>query len=93
MTIAEICLSIGATVVGGGHIWNWLTSRGKTKVDLITLAQTIAAETIKALDERIGDLEDKVDTLTRHVETLEGVIRDLGAQPPPRPAARVRKPA
>lgn len=90
MTAPEMLLSGIVTIVGGGHIWNWLTSRGKTKVDLIQLAQTIAAETIKALDERISELEDKVDTLTKHVETLEGVIRELGAVPPPRPS-RSRK--
>jgi len=97
MTTAEIALSGILTIMGGGHVWNWLSSRGKTKVDLITLAQSIAAETIKALKdredalmERIDALEERVGELSVHIESLEGVIRSAGLTPPPRPASRRR---
>lgn len=82
-------------VMGGGNAWNWLASRGKTKVDLIALAQSIAAETIKALDTRIAHLEAtiedqgrKIDDLTTHIGKLEDVILGLGGTPPPRPRKR-----
>jgi hypothetical protein len=97
MTTAEIILAGVAAVMGGGNAWNWLAGRGKTKVDLITLAQSIAAETIKALKdredallERIGELEGKMDDMSAHIASLENVIRDMGATPPPRPAPRPR---
>lgn len=100
MTTAEILLSGAVTIMGGGNVWNWLSSRGKTKVDLITLAQSIAAETIKALKdregallERLSDLEERVGELSAHIESLESVIRTAGLTPPPRPAARARKTA
>lgn len=81
-------LSAIVAIMGGGNVWNWLTNRGKAKVDLIQLSEQIAAATIKALDQRIKELEEKVDALSAHVETLEGVIRGLGATPPPRPVRR-----
>lgn len=97
MTTAEIILGAAAVVMGGGNIWNWLTSRGKQKVDLIALAQSIAAETIKALDLRIAHMEAtiedqgrKIEDLTAHIGKLEDVIRGLGGTPPARPP---RKPA
>lgn len=97
MTAAELALSGIVTVLGGGNIWNWLAGRGKTKVDLITLAQSIAAETIKALKDRedalmdrISELEGKMDDMSAHIASLENVIRDMGATPPPRPAPRPR---
>jgi hypothetical protein len=89
MTTVEMILGAGIAVMGGGNVWNWLASRGKTRVDLIALAEKIAAATITALDSRIKELEDKVDVLSRHVETLEGVIRELGAIPPPRPSRKI----
>lgn len=85
MTSAEMLLSGVVAVMGGGNVWNWLTSRGKTKVDLIQLAQTIAAETITALDGRIKELEEKVDTLSAHIVSLEILLRENGITPPPRP--------
>lgn len=90
MSPAEMILGLVALVMGGGQIWNWLASRGKTRVDLIALAEKIAAATITALDTRIKELEAKVDALSAHVETLEGVIRELGATPPPRPRPGIR---
>ena len=78
--------------MGGGNLWNWLASRGKTKVDLIALAQSIASETIKALDHRIAlmeaTIEDqgrRIDDLTAHIGKLEDVILGLGGTPPQRP--------
>lgn len=92
MSPAEIALGIIVAIMGTGSVWNWLASRGKTKVDLIQLAQSIAAETIKALDLRIAHLEAtiedqgrKIEELTQHIEKLEEVIRGLGGVPPARP--------
>lgn len=92
MTTVELILTAGVAVVGGGNVWTWLASRGKTKVDLIALAQSIATETIKALDTRIATLEAtiedqgrKIEELTLHIGKLEDVILGLGGKPPPRP--------
>lgn len=92
MTSTELILGAVATILGGGGVWNWIANRGKTRVDLIALAQSIAAETIKALDTRIGQLEAtiedqgrKIEELTAHIEKLEEVILGLGGTPPPRP--------
>lgn len=92
MSPVELVLGAAVTILGGGNIWNWIASRGKTKVDLIGLAQSIAAETIKALDTRIGQLEAtiedqgrKIEDLTTHIGNLEDVILGLGGTPPPRP--------
>lgn len=92
MTTVELLLGGAAVLMGGGNVWNWLASRGKTKVDLIQLAQSIASETIKALDLRIAQMEAtiedqgrKIEDLTRHIGNLEDVIVGLGGTPPPRP--------
>lgn len=92
MTTAELILSGVVTLMGGGNVWNWLSSRGKAKVDLITLGQTISAEIIKALkterEELLGkitELENTVADLVGHVEALETALRDAGITPPPRP--------
>lgn len=92
MSPAEIALGAVVAVMGGGQIYNWLASRGKTKVDLIGLAQSIAAETIKALDTRIAQLEAtiedqgmKIEDLIQHVGKLEDIIIGFGGTPPPRP--------
>lgn len=98
MTEIEIALGALVTILGGGNVWNWLSSRGKTKVDLITLAANIAAETIKAqrddraeLIERIDQLETKIDLMASHIAHLEDTIRSLGATPPPFPKAKPRR--
>lgn len=96
MSPVELGLSATIAIIGGGNVWNWLASRGKTKVDLIALAQSIAAETIKALDTRIAQLEAtiedqgrKIEDLTQHIGNLEDVIRGLGGTPPARPPRKV----
>lgn len=102
MTSAEMMLSGIVALVGGGHVWNWLASRGKAKVDLIQLGQTISAEIItalkaerdelsrkvEALEGRIGELQDDVRDLTQHVGSLETQLREKGVEPPPRPSRR-----
>lgn len=96
MTAVEMILGGAVTLLGGNSFWNWLSSRGKTKVDLISLAQSIAAETIKALDLRIAHMEAtiedqgrKIEDLTQHIGKLEDVIRGLGGIPPARPRKAV----
>lgn len=95
MTTAELALGGLAALMGSGNVYNWLSSRGKTRVDLIGLAQSIAAETIKALKdredalmERIDGLESRIGELSQHIESLEAVIRGAGLTPPPRPGRK-----
>lgn len=92
MSPAEMALGAVVAVMGGGNLWNWLASRGKTKVDLITLAQSIAADTIEALDKRMAQMEAtiddqgmKIEDLIAHVGKLEDIIIGFGGTPPPRP--------
>lgn len=91
MTGAESALTLAVALVGGGSLWNWLASRGKTKVDLIELGQTIATATIKALqDDRtalmaevrelkaeIAALSKKIDAQDDKIETLTKHIEEL----------------
>ena len=91
MTGAEAALTLAVALVGGGHAWNWLASRGKTKVDLIELGQSIATATIKALqDDRsalmlevrelkaeIAALSVKIDAQDEKIETLTAHIEKL----------------
>lgn len=92
MTTAEMILAGAAALMGGGNIYNWLSSRGKQKVDLIQLGQTISGEIIKALKAereeltaKVGELEVRIGELAGHIETLEAVISKLGGKVPPRP--------
>ena len=88
MTLTESALAFAAIVFGGGHIWTWWASRGKVKVDLIALAQTISADTMRAMDIRIDALETRLDEAEAHIERLETFIREGGQTPPPRPRRR-----
>ena len=95
MTLAEMGLTATIALIGGGNVWNWLTSRGKQKVDLITLGQTISEEIIKALKEeradlirKVEDLQQSIDDLIEHIDRLEGVLIKAGIKPPPRPAKK-----
>jgi len=97
MTPAEMGLSAVIAVMGGGNVWTWLINRGKTKVDLIELGQSIAKSTIEALKDdrsellaRIDELEEKIDLMSAHIENLENTIRALGVTPPARPTRRGR---
>lgn len=92
MSPAEIGLGVLVAAMGSGNLYNWLSSRGKTKVDLITLGQTIASETIASLDKRIAQMEAtiedqgmKIEDLIKHVGKLEDIIIGFGGTPPPRP--------
>lgn len=93
MTTAEIILGLLALVMGGGNIWNWLSNRGKQKVDLIALGQTISGEIIKALKterqeliDKVGELEERIGELVSHIEALESSMRERGVPVPPRPS-------
>lgn len=104
MSPVEIGLAATLTVIGGGNIWNWLASRGKTKVDLIQLGQTISAQIITALKEERDGLAAKVESLEKTVAELEHEIRgwfqwgeaqerllnENGITPPPRPKKKDR---
>lgn len=71
MTTIEIILALAAVLMGGGSVYNWLASRGKTKVDLIELGQSIATATIKAL-------QDDRTALIAEVQALKAEIAALG---------------
>lgn len=102
MTAGELGLSALVTIIGGGHIWNWLASRGKTKIDLISLAQTISADIITALKadrdalkaevaglkSEIADLRHDVRGMSQHIVSLEAIMVQAGITPPPRPARK-----
>lgn len=97
MTTVEMILGAGVAVMGGGNIWNWLASRGKTKVDLIQLGQTISKEIIAALQlerealiGKVGELEARIGELIDHIEALEGSMRKAGVPIPPRPARKAK---
>jgi peptidoglycan hydrolase CwlO-like protein len=91
MTAPEAALTLAVALVGGGHIWNWLASRGKAKVDLISLGQAIAKSTIEALQQdraalileihalkkEITDLSAKIDAQDDKIETLTTHIEKL----------------
>lgn len=87
-------MGLGAFIalMGGGGLWGWLASHSRNRLDLITLAQTIAEATITALDKRIAQMEAtiedqglKIEELTVHIGKLEDVIVGLGGIPPQRP--------
>lgn len=102
MTLAEMGLTALVTVMGGGNIWNWLSNRGKQRVDLIALGQTISADIItalradrdalkaevSALKTEIGDLRHDVRGLSQHIVSLETIMVQAGITPPPRPARK-----
>lgn len=95
MTLAEMGLSAVIALMGGGNVWNWLANRGKAKVDLIHLGQTISAEIIGALKaerqeliDKVADLEKQIGDLVEHIGSLESALSKAGIKPPPRPARR-----
>lgn len=88
MTPTETILALAVTVFGGGHVWTWWASRGKVKVDLIALAQSISADTMRAMDIRIDALEARLEDAEKHIGRLEAIIREGGQTPPPRPPRR-----
>lgn len=95
MTPAEMGLSAVIALMGGGNVWNWLANRGKAKVDLIQLGQTISAEIIGALKaerqeliDKVDDLEKQIGELVEHIGSLEAALSKAGIKPPPRPVRR-----
>lgn len=74
MTAAETSLAVLVTVMGGGHIWTWLSSRGKAHVDLITLGQAIAKATIESLQADRAALLKEITDLKAEVKALGGKI-------------------
>lgn len=99
MTTTELILGAVSTVLGGGSIWNWIASRGKTRVDLIQLGQTISAQIIQglkaerdelaakveALEGKVSDLNHSINGLSQHIVSLEELLIRAGITPPPRP--------
>ncbi len=91
MSAIELVLSLLIALVGGGGVWSWLSSRGKVKVDLLTLTQSIAAATIQSLQQdrqalleeikelkkEVNDLSAKIDAQDEKIETLTLHIEKL----------------
>ena len=74
MSAAEIALAALVTLMGGGHIWTWLSARGKAHVDLITLGQAIAKATIESLQTDRAALLKEITDLKAEVKALGGKI-------------------
>lgn len=94
----ETLLALAIAVLGGGHVWSWLTGRGKHQVDLITLGQSIAEQTILAMKQdkdellaRITALEAQIRELLDHAENLERTLERQGIEPPARPKIKVTR--
>ena len=99
MSATELILGVLSIVLGGGSIWNWVASRGKTRVDLIQLGQTISAQIIQglkaerdelaakveALEGKVSDLNHSINGLSQHIVSLEELLIRAGITPPPRP--------
>ena len=60
---ADLLSGILVAVVGGGGLWAYLGSRGKTKADLVTIAQDAAGEVVQMLREQIRHLQERTDHL------------------------------
>ena len=104
MSNTELILAALTTVLGGGSIWNWIASRGKTRVDLIQLGQTISAQIIQglkaerdelaakveALEGKVTDLNHSINGLSQHIVSLEELLIRAGITPPPRPERKSR---
>ena len=94
----EMLMTALVAILGGGHVWAWLSSRGKHKTDLIELGQSIAERTILAMSaergallERIDKLETAVNELLAHAEALEAALERHGIQPPARPRMKATR--
>lgn len=99
MSATEVILAALSAILGGGSIWNWIASRGKTRVDLIQLGQTISAQIIQglkaerdelaakveALEGKVSDLNHSINGLSQHIVSLEELLIRAGITPPPRP--------
>lgn len=99
----ETLIALAVAAMGGGQLWVYFASRGKQRVDLVELGQSIAAETIKGLREdrdallsRISGLEDQIMALKEqiaellaHAESMETALQKHGIDPPPRPRKRM----
>ena len=103
MNLSEAIITGLVSLVGGGGLGAWLTSRGKQRIDLIALGQTVAAATIEglksdrdsllgridALEGQIMALKEQLEELLFHAESLEGVLKAHSIAPPPRPRKRL----
>jgi len=74
---AELLSGLLVAVVGGGGLWAYLGSRGKTKADLITIAQDAAGAVIHSLREEIHRLQDRIVDLEIQDERCRHDLAEL----------------
>lgn len=71
----EAIVAALVALVGGGGLWAYLGAHGKTKADLITIAQDAASKVISELRQEIERLRDERDEDRRsfgaRIEELE----------------------
>jgi cell division protein FtsB len=91
MTAVEMALGGAVTLLGGNSFWGWLSSRGKVRIDLLSLTQSVAAATIQSLQadrtallneiaglkQEVRDLSAKIDSQDEKIETLTQHIENL----------------
>lgn len=74
---AELLSGVLVAIVGGGGLWAYLGSRGKTKADLVTIAQDAAGSVIQSLREEIHRLQDRIGELEIQDERCRRDLADL----------------
>lgn len=65
----NVIVAGAVTLAGGAGLWGYLGARGKTKADLVTIAQDAAGTVIQGLSDELARLRARVDDLER--ENLE----------------------
>ena len=74
---AELASGVLVALVGGGGLWAWLGQRGKTKADLITIAQDAAAAVITSLREEIDRLTERTVELEAQDERCRTELAEI----------------
>lgn len=74
---AELASGVLVALVGGGGLWAWLGQRGKTKADLITIAQDAAGKVIESLREEITRLNERIVELEAQDERCRAELADI----------------
>lgn len=74
---AELLSGVLVAVVGGGGLWAYLGQKGKTKADLITIAQDAAAKVIETLQEEVGRLRERIVELEAQDERCRSELADI----------------
>jgi cell division protein FtsB len=74
---AELVSGVLVAVVGGGGLWAYLGQKGKTKADLITIAQDAAGRVIQTLQHEIERLNERIEELEAQDERCRAELADI----------------